>query len=80
MGTAIGLFCNNCGFFLIISWLPFHLVKAQGNSNAAMAEAVTLVGLICRVCVLPKVESTNWLHTSAHTNAEAETCEHVEPR
>ena len=36
-GTALGHFCNNYPYFLVLSWLPLYLVKQQGYSIVAMA-------------------------------------------
>ena len=36
-GSAIGHFCNNYSYFLVLSWLPLYLVKQQGYSITAMA-------------------------------------------
>lgn len=36
-GTALGHFCNNYPYFLVLSWLPLYLVKQQGYSLVAMA-------------------------------------------
>lgn len=36
-GTALGHFCNNYPYFLVLSWLPLYLVKEQGYSLTAMA-------------------------------------------
>lgn len=36
-GSAIGHFCNNYPYFLVLSWLPLYLVKQQGYSITAMA-------------------------------------------
>ena len=36
-GTALGHFCSNYAYFLVLSWLPLYLVKQQGYSIVAMA-------------------------------------------
>jgi len=36
-GTALGHFCSNYPYFLVLSWLPLYLVKEQGYSIVAMA-------------------------------------------
>ncbi|MDE2437358.1 MAG: MFS transporter [Sphingomonadales bacterium] len=36
-GAALGHFCNNYPYFLVLSWLPLYLVKQQGYSLVAMA-------------------------------------------
>ncbi len=36
-GSALGHFCNNYPYFLVLSWLPLYLVKQQGYSITAMA-------------------------------------------
>lgn len=36
-GTALGHFCNNYPYFLVLSWLPLYLVKQQSYSLVAMA-------------------------------------------
>ena len=36
-GTALGHFCSNYPYFLVLSWLPLYLVKQQGYSIVAMA-------------------------------------------
>ena len=36
-GTALGHFCSNYPYFLVLSWLPLYLVKQQGYSITAMA-------------------------------------------
>lgn len=35
--AMLGMFCANYPYFLVLSWLPLFLVKAQGFSVAAMA-------------------------------------------
>lgn len=37
-GASIGMFAYNYPYFLVLSWLPLYLVRAQGYSLAAMAE------------------------------------------
>ena len=36
-GATLGHFASNYGFYFILSWLPFYLVKARGFSIEAMA-------------------------------------------
>ena len=36
-GAAIGLFSGNYGFYFILAWLPFYLVKTRGFSIEGMA-------------------------------------------
>lgn len=36
-GATLGHFASNYGFYFILSWLPFYLVKARGFSIGAMA-------------------------------------------
>ena len=36
-GSALGHFCNNYPYFLVLSWLPLYLVKQQGYSITQMA-------------------------------------------
>lgn len=36
-GTALGHFCSNYPYFLVLSWLPLYLVRQQGYSIVAMA-------------------------------------------
>ncbi len=36
-GATLGHFASNYGFYFILSWLPFYLVKARGFSMGSMA-------------------------------------------
>ena len=45
-GCAIGSFAGNYVWFLLISWLPLYLVKAQGFSLPAMGALAGLVYLL----------------------------------
>jgi MFS family permease len=36
-GASLGHFASNYGYYFIISWLPFYLVKARGYSISSMA-------------------------------------------
>ena len=36
-GASLGHFASNYGYYFIISWLPFYLVKSRGFSIASMA-------------------------------------------
>jgi len=42
-GTAVGHFCANYPFYLVLSWLPLYLVKVHGFSLTQMAELGGLV-------------------------------------
>jgi MFS family permease len=56
-GAGLGHFCNNYGFYFVISWLPLYLVKARGFSVAQMAELGGLIYLVYAASSL----ATGWL-------------------
>jgi MFS family permease len=45
-GASLGQFCYSCQFYLILTWLPLYLVKAQHFSLAKM----TAVGVALYLC------------------------------
>ena len=45
-GASIGHFASNYGYYFIISWLPFYLVKSRGFSIASMAEIASWAYLL----------------------------------
>jgi MFS family permease len=45
-GASIGHFASNYGYYFIISWLPFYLVKARGFSIHSMAEIASYAYLL----------------------------------
>lgn len=49
-GAALGHFCSNYPYFLVLSWLPLYLVKQQGYSIVAMAWLGGAVYLLSAVC------------------------------
>jgi len=50
--AGIGHFAANYPFYLVLSWLPLYLVKAQGYSLTAMAELGGLVYFLSAVIAL----------------------------
>jgi MFS family permease len=51
-GAAIGLFAGNYGFYFILAWLPFYLVKTRGFSIEAMAWTASWAYLLNAVSAL----------------------------
>jgi MFS family permease len=51
-GAAIGLFSGNYGFYFILAWLPFYLVKTRGFSIEAMAWTASWAYLLNAVSAL----------------------------
>jgi len=51
-GTALGLFAGNYGFYFILAWLPFYLVKTRGFSLDAMAWTASWAYLLNAVSAL----------------------------
>jgi len=51
-GAAIGLFSGNYGFYFILAWLPFYLVKTRGFSMEAMAWTASWAYLLNAVSAL----------------------------
>ena len=45
-GASLGHFASNYGYYFIVSWLPFYLVKARGFSIASMAETASWAYLV----------------------------------
>jgi len=51
-GTAVGHFCANYPFYLVLSWLPLYLVKVHGFSLTQMAQLGGLVYVLSAAFVL----------------------------
>ena len=51
-GAALGLFAGNYGFYFILAWLPFYLVKTRGFSLDAMAWTASWAYLLNAVSAL----------------------------
>ena len=51
-GAAIGLFSGNYGFYFILAWLPFYLVRTRGFSIEAMAWTASWAYLLNAVSAL----------------------------
>jgi MFS family permease len=51
-GTAIGHFCANYPFYLVLSWLPLYLVKVHGFTLTQMAQLGGLVYVLSAAFVL----------------------------
>ena len=45
-GASLGHFASNYGYYFIVSWLPFYLVKARGFSIESMAETASWAYLV----------------------------------
>jgi MFS family permease len=56
-GAALGLFAGNYGFYFILAWLPFYLVRTRGFSLDAMAWTASWAYLLNAVSAL----SMGWL-------------------
>jgi len=56
-GAALGLFSSNYGFYFMLAWLPFYLVKARGFSVETMALIASWAYLLNAVAAL----ATGWL-------------------
>jgi MFS family permease len=51
-GTAVGHFCANYPFYLVLSWLPLYLVKVHGFTLTQMAQLGGLVYVLSAALVL----------------------------
>jgi MFS family permease len=51
-GASLGHFASNYGYYFILSWLPFYLVKARGFSVGTMAEIASWAYLLNAVAAL----------------------------
>jgi MFS family permease len=51
-GASIGHFASNYGYYFIVSWLPFYLVKARGFSINSMAVTASWAYLLNAVAAL----------------------------
>jgi MFS family permease len=51
-GAALGLFAGNYGFYFILAWLPFYLVRTRGFSLDAMAWTASWAYLLNAVSAL----------------------------
>ncbi len=45
-GASLGHFASNYGYYFLVSWLPFYLVKARGFSIESMAETASWAYLV----------------------------------
>ena len=59
-GAAIGSFAGNYLWFMLISWLPIYLVKAQGFSLPMMGVLAGLVYLLSAACALLFGHLADW--------------------
>jgi MFS family permease len=67
--AAIGHFAANYPFYLVLSWLPLYLVKAQGYSLTAMAELGGLVYVLSAVISLGAgALADRWMARGASSN------------
>jgi MFS family permease len=68
-GTALGHFCNNYPYFLVLSWLPLYLVKQQGYSITAMAWLGGTVYLLSALFgVIGARIADRWIESGASAN------------
>jgi MFS family permease len=68
-GTALGHFCNNYPYFLVLSWLPLYLVKQQGYSITAMAWLGGAVYLLSALFgVIGARIADRWIESGASAN------------
>ena len=51
-GASLGHFASNYGYYFIVSWLPFYLVKSRGFSLGAMAGIASVAYLLNAVSAL----------------------------
>lgn len=51
-GASLGHFASNYGYYFIVSWLPFYLVKSRGFSLGAMAQIAASAYLLNAVSAL----------------------------
>jgi MFS family permease len=51
-GTTLGLFCSNCVFFFMLSWLPVYLVRERGFSMTEMTTLTSASYTLMAVCSL----------------------------
>jgi MFS family permease len=72
--AAFGHFAGNYPFYLVLSWLPLYLVKAQGYSLTAMAELGGLVYVLSAAIALGAgTLADRWMTNGAHSNAARKT-------
>ena len=68
-GAAIGSFSGNYLWFMLISWLPLYLVKAQGFSLPRMGALAGLVYLLSAGCALLFGHvADRWMRAGASSN------------
>lgn len=72
--AAFGHFAGNYPFYLVLSWLPLYLVKAQGYSLTAMAELGGLVYVLSAAIALGAgTLADRWMTNGAHSNSVRKT-------
>lgn len=69
LGSCLGHFCEAYAFYLVLSWLPFYLVKVHGFSMAEMAQLGAGVYALSGIAsVLSGWALDQWLRAGASTN------------
>jgi MFS family permease len=72
--AGVGHFASNYPFYLLLSWLPLYLVKAQGYSLSAMAELGGVVYLLSAVVALAGgALADRWMARGASSNLARKT-------
>jgi MFS family permease len=51
-GTSLGLFSSNYGFYFVLNWLPFYLVRERGFSMSAMASLTGSAYVLNAACAV----------------------------
>ncbi|HUY84286.1 MAG TPA: MFS transporter [Steroidobacteraceae bacterium] len=51
-GASLGHFSSNYGYYFMLSWLPYYLVRERGFSTTGMAEAAGSAYVVTAVCAL----------------------------
>jgi len=68
-GAALGHFCSNYAFYLVVFWLPLYLVKGRGFSVADMAKVGGLIYLVYAVSSMTVGwASDRWMAGGASAN------------
>ncbi len=69
-GASLGHFASNYGFYFIISWLPFYLVKARGFSITTMAEIASWAYLLNAISALAMGWAADrWIRAGGSANS-----------
>ncbi len=68
-GAALGHFCSNYAFYLVVFWLPLYLVKGRGFSLVNMAEIGGLIYVVYAAAAMAVGwASDRWMAAGASAN------------